>query len=414
MRNVFILLLVAAAGVLGVEGNGDPVPTDPTPPAPALRARAMWVCSETLQNPEEIERLVATAAAYGIDTLFVQVRRAGDAYYTSATEPRSRKLAGQAPDFDPLAAVIADARPFGIQVHAWLNVVYCWPGPELPPMKSHVAARHPEWITVGRDGRRLTSYSKKEMARADTEGWYVEPSEPSFAAYFAAVAGEVAANYEVAGVHLDFIRYPNIRFGYGERARAAYRKAKPGEPDPRLLGYHKSDRDIFRPATGAAGLADRWFDLHTLEWYDWRARQIERIVATAGGAVHEAKPECVYSAAVWANPEHAYRYVGQDWLGWSERGLVDILVPMTYWGNADKLGAVAERLARRRADTCRVYLGVGTFNHDPAYTAATVAGLGDCPADGFVLFDYDSCWRKPETLPRLAEVCPRVEVEPCP
>lgn len=407
MRSIMALWIAAASLTSAAEGPADPAPIPPSADPYKSGARALWVCTETLQNPAEIERLVATAAAYDIDTLFVQVRRAGDAYYFSAAEPRSRKLEGQSPDFDPLATVLANARPFGIQVHAWLNVVYCWPGPELPPMKSHVAARHPEWITVGRDSRRLTSYSKKEMARGDTEGWYIEPSEPAFAPYFAAVAREVAERYDVDGVHLDFIRYPNIRFGYGERARAAYRKARPAEPDPLLLGYHKADRDIFRPAAGATALAERWSDLHSLEWYEWRARQIEKIVAATGKAVHEAKPACIFSAAVWANPEHSYRYVGQDWLGWSERGLVDIMIPMTYWGDADKIGGVAKRLARRRADTCRIYMGIGTFNHDAAYTAATAAGLDGCPAEGFVLFDYDSCWRKPSTLPYLEREYPR-------
>jgi uncharacterized lipoprotein YddW (UPF0748 family) len=369
----------------------------------------MWVTTESLYNPEEIERLVATAAAYGVDALFVQVRRAGDAYYVSATEPRSRKLESQPEDFDPLAETIACARLFDVEVHAWLNVNYIWPGPEMPPMKNHIANRHPEWIAVGRDSRRLTRYSKREMAATDTEGWYVDPAAPGFAEYFAKVAAEIARDYDVDGLHLDFIRYPNYRFGYGKDIRSRY-LADRGRQDPILLGYHKLDDGVYTPAVGYAGLADRWFDLQTIEWLDWRADQVTRTVAATARAVHEAAPEVAFSTAPWANPEHAYRYVGQYWLGWLDGGLVDIMCPMTYWGEAPKLAALADRLDRHRGDA-RLYMGVGAFNHDAAYPAAIAEGLTDAPADGIIIFDYGSCWRKPTALPTLAGVPLQEEVE---
>jgi uncharacterized lipoprotein YddW (UPF0748 family) len=368
--------------------------------------RALWVCTEALYDQASIERLVATAAAYDVDELFVQVRRAGDAYYSSATEPRSRKLAGQPDDFDPLAETIRCARLFDIRVHAWLNVNYVWPGPEPPPAANHVARAHPNWMTVGRDARRISSYSKRELAQGDAEGWYVDPAVPAFADYFAAVAAEVAAKYDVAGIHLDFIRYPNYRFGYGENARRTYARERPGEPDPLVLGYHKMTADIYRPATGCDGLVARWFDLHALEWYDWRADQVTRTVAAAGEKVHAARPACVYSAAVWAQPEYAYRYVGQNWLGWLDAGYVDVIVPMTYWGDAKDLAATAARAARHRRDGEKVYLGIGAFNHGTDYAAAVVAGLDGAPLDGVVLFDYDACWRKPGILPALTARCP--------
>ena len=366
--------------------------------------RALWVTTESLYDPAEIERLVATAAAYDVDALFVQVRRAGDAYYASASEPRSRKLEGQPDDFDPLAEAITCARLFDVEVHAWLNVNYIWPGPEMPPMKNHIANRRPEWIAVGRDSRRLTRYTKREMAGGDAEGWYVDPAAAAFAEYFAAVAAEVAREYDVDGVHLDFIRYPNYRFGYGKSSRTRY-LAERGRQDPVLLGYHKLDDAVYNPAVGYAGLATRWFDLQTLEWLDWRADQVTRVVAAAGRAVKEADPEVQFSAAPWADPEHAYRYVGQDWLGWLDRGLVDIMCPMTYWGDAAKLAALADRLERRRGDA-RLYMGVGAFNHEASYPSAVAESLADAPADGIILFDYGSCWRKPAVLPTLAGIRP--------
>ncbi len=383
-------------------------PDDGTAARPQIRA--LWVTTESLYNNDEVERLVATAAAYDVDALFVQVRRAGDAYYESATEPRSRKLEGEPEAFDPLAEVCACAKQFDIEVHAWLNVNYVWPGPEMPLAKNHVAARHPGWIAVGRDGRRLTRYTKGEMARSDTEGWYVDPAAEGFAEYFAAVAGEVAREYDVDGVHLDFIRYPNYRFGYGRDSRERYLKERGGQ-DPILLGYHKLGAEVFKPALGYDGLTNRWFDLHALEWLDWRADQVTRVLTAARAAVKEANADAQFSAALWADPEHAYRYVGQDWLGWLDRGLVDIACPMTYSGNAANLNALANRLDSRRGGT-KIYMGIGAFNHDGSYPAAIAEGLADAPVDGFILFDYGCCWRKATVLPTLAGTKPGREEKP--
>src|SRR5712692_1383076 len=65
--------------------------------------RALWVVRTTLTSPEKIRKMVETAAAAGFNTLVVQVRGRGDAYYRSRWEPRAVELKDQPPDFDPLA-----------------------------------------------------------------------------------------------------------------------------------------------------------------------------------------------------------------------------------------------------------------------------------------------------------------------
>src|SRR5688572_17576721 len=98
------LLIVAAATPFGA-------------PAPA-QTRALWVTRTTLASPAAIKQMVAAAEAGGFNTLLVQVRGRGDAYYSGTIEPRAAELAGK-PTFDPLATVIAEAHAAGIKVHAW-------------------------------------------------------------------------------------------------------------------------------------------------------------------------------------------------------------------------------------------------------------------------------------------------------
>ena len=89
-----------------------------SPDAPEIRA--LWVTRSSLTSPASIASFVKAAADHGFNTLLVQVRGRGDAYYASALEPRPADLAKQPAAFDPLATVLADAKANGIHVHAWV------------------------------------------------------------------------------------------------------------------------------------------------------------------------------------------------------------------------------------------------------------------------------------------------------
>ena len=72
------------------------------------QTRALWVTRTTLTSSESIKQMVAAAEAGGFNTLLVQVRARGDAYYAGTIEPRASELAAR-PSFDPLATVIEQA-----------------------------------------------------------------------------------------------------------------------------------------------------------------------------------------------------------------------------------------------------------------------------------------------------------------
>ena len=82
--------------------------------------RALWVVRNTLDHPDSIRAMVARAHESGFNTLIVQVRGRGDAFYNSRWEPRATSIVKD-PKFDPLALTIEEAHRQGIAVHAWLN-----------------------------------------------------------------------------------------------------------------------------------------------------------------------------------------------------------------------------------------------------------------------------------------------------
>src|SRR5262245_19867224 len=102
-----LVALVVSCGVwaAGVRAGTDGIP----------EVRALWVLRSSLTSPAAIASLVKTAHDQAFNTLLVQVRGRGDAYYASALEPRAADLARQPSSFDPLATAIDQAHAAGLR-----------------------------------------------------------------------------------------------------------------------------------------------------------------------------------------------------------------------------------------------------------------------------------------------------------
>ena len=75
-----------------------------TSPARAQEeTRALWVVRYSLTSSGSVDRVVEVASQMNQNTLFVQVRGRGDAYYPSEVVPRAEELESMPKEFDPLA-----------------------------------------------------------------------------------------------------------------------------------------------------------------------------------------------------------------------------------------------------------------------------------------------------------------------
>ena len=78
------LALVTLASGRDISG----ISAQTVPDASAADVRALWVTRSTLTSPEAITQMVRSAQAGGFNTLLVQVRGRGDAYFAGTIEPR--------------------------------------------------------------------------------------------------------------------------------------------------------------------------------------------------------------------------------------------------------------------------------------------------------------------------------------
>src|SRR6266849_3450089 len=194
--------------------------------------RAFWVdtFNTNLNNHGDVVAAVGQAKTSNANAIFAQVRRRGDSWYVKSLEP--------APDFVPLETgfdalqdLIDEAHANAIEVHAYAIVGAVWnknpsflPSSTLgpPTSRDHVFNRHGGYDVVTRqivpgpdnwltrtllpDGAGGISF---QGHRIGAEFW-IDFGHPDAAAYTVEVLMQRVRNYEIDGLHLDRIRYPDL------------------------------------------------------------------------------------------------------------------------------------------------------------------------------------------------------------
>lgn len=383
-------LALAVVVVLGSTPAG--LAQAPVPPLPAAgtdppEIRALWVDAfhAGIRSPQEVDELVASALRANLNTLFVQVRRRGDALYLKGEEPPLDDPAYD-PSFDALAAVIEAAHRARLEVHAWVNAMPTWRD-ELPPRDArHLFNRRgpsmpgeDNWFTSSPDGNHRFPV-----------GYFVDPGHPDAAAYLAGIYSNIVRNYAVDGIHFDYIRYPETD---GRLPRGAG------------VGYNAVSLARFRRATGRTDTPAPGDD----EWIDWRRRQVTDLVRRVAMEAKAINPRIKISAAVipWGAPPSGeedfadaapMQRVFQNWHEWLREGLIDLAVPMNYAAETDDRvrgwfdGWI--RWEKRHRHGRQLAVGLGAYRNLPEQTLAQIGRVRAAErahrVDGVSFFSYAS------------------------
>jgi uncharacterized lipoprotein YddW (UPF0748 family) len=190
---------------------------------PKREFRAVWIATvdnidwpsskrmEPAEQREEFSSLLDFHKNVGMNAVFVQVRAAGDAFYSKSNEPWSEWLTGrqgQAPDpmWDPLEFMIRESHKRGLEFHAWLNMNRLVHKSATSVSEQNISRTHPEWI-LSYDGYKLFDFGLPEVRQFITD-----------------MTVNVAKNYDVDGIHFDDYFYPYAVPGQVLQDDATYRK----------------------------------------------------------------------------------------------------------------------------------------------------------------------------------------------
>jgi len=263
--------------------------------------RAVWVATNfhldwppSNYNPdiqkEELKNIFDDIKRKHLNTVYFQVRSNGTVMFRSSFEPLSPYITGEIDGkaaYDPLQYAVKLAHERGLEIHAWVNVVRCFSGSEKSVFQHpyHIAQRRPDWvIKSGRDGA----------------SYWLDMGLPEVRHYLISILTELVSNYDIDGLHLDFLRYPGKDF---------------------------NDTFSFNLYGGELSLDD------------WRRQNLDTFVRDLSSQVKSIKPFIKIGAApigIYKNNSNGngfegYGEVYQDSREWLKQKYIDYLVPQIYW-----------------------------------------------------------------------------------
>lgn len=245
------------------------------------------------QKRELIELLDQLKAAK-FNTVLFQARTRGDVLYASAIEPYNAILTGKngkSPGYDPLAFAIEECHKRGMECHAWMVAI---------PLggRRHVTSL----------GKNSVVKKKPSICVSYKREYFLNPGHPETKKYLMSLVSEVVKNYDVDGVHFDYLRYPEHATNFPDAQ--SFRKYRKG----RSLSQWRKDNltEIVRYLYQGVKALKPWVKVSTspVGKYDDTTR---------------------YSSKGW----NAYDAVHQDVQGWMAEGIQDQIYPMMYYqGNS--------------------------------------------------------------------------------
>ncbi len=302
--------------------------------SPKYEMRAVWICtnwaldwpsqpvkraSDQAKQQAELIAILDELQAMGINTVFFQARTRGEVFYASQYEPWATVLSGKSgPGYDPLEFMVEECHRRAMECHAWMITFPAGSSRQVKRQGSEsLVSRHKSWC--------------KRVA----DEWYLDPGNPAVEKYLTQLVGELVAKYDIDGVHLDYVRYPDD-----------------AERFPDTDSFHKWGR-------GYSSLMV------------WREANITRVVSAIYDTVKGAKPWVQVSSAplgryaslpgfeaLWSCMEA----VSQNPKAWLASGKHDFIVPMLYyqdpnytpflrdWATDCPQGSVASGLGAYRLD----------------------------------------------------------------
>ena len=242
------------------------------------------------RQKEELCKQLDMLKEANFNTVLFQTRLRGDVIYPSIYETFAESLAGKTgrnPGYDPLKFAIEECHKRGMEIHAWM---VCIPAGNDRQVKLL--------------GKQSVVKKKPTMCIHFKRAWYLDPGNPETAKYLAAIAKEITMNYDIDGIHLDYIRYPENAENFPDGK--TFRKYGKGK----TISQWRRDNitSIVREIYNDVKLIKPWV----------------KVSSSPVGKYNDTRR---YSSKGW----NAFNAVYQDAKLWLKTGIHDAIFPMMYF-----------------------------------------------------------------------------------
>jgi uncharacterized lipoprotein YddW (UPF0748 family) len=307
---------VVIADAIRFQPSAGPPPIDPA----EMRIAAITVF-DPIGDTGAIQSTIQRLARLHYNAVAIHTRFRGDATYFP-TLPNAEPRNPQAGNVDVLAEYVTRGHAAGLKVFAYVNTHLVTDGDDTAPAATHVLNTHPEWRTYAYNG----GAPVLQTTAHDPEGAWLEPALPAVRTYLVDVIGDIASHYDVDGVILDRIRYPQTAFTRANRD----------------FGYHPDAIAAFNEETGKTGVPNP----ADADWIAFRQRQITRTVTAIHDRLRTIDPQLLLLAYPLGRFTDATQFAYQDWPTWMRDNAIDAVLPQIY---ATDLTQFSTRLDEHRA-----------------------------------------------------------------
>lgn len=222
----------------------------------------------------ELTGILDKLKAANVNTILLQTRVRATTIYPSRYEPWDGCTSGHpgvSPGYDPLEFAIKECHKRGMELHAWV-----------------VSIPIGKWNGAGCKALRS---SRPDLVKKIGEEGYMNPEAAGTADYIANICDEITRKYDIDGIHLDYIRYPETWKNHGNKDIA-----------------RRNITNIVKKVNAVVKGQKPW-------------------VKISCSPIGKATDLSRYSSKGW----NAYNTVSQDATGWLKNGLMDMEFPMMYF-----------------------------------------------------------------------------------
>lgn len=152
--------------------------------------------------------------ALSFNTVYVQVRAFGDAYYRSELFPtgdRYNGTIGAKLSYDPLEIMVEEAHSRNLSVHAWINPMRLMTDSQMKSLSDSYTIK--KWYN---DSDKCGKYIVKSDGR-----WYLNPAYPEVEKLISDGISEIVSDYDVDGIQIDDYFYPTTAASFDSAAYKA-------------------------------------------------------------------------------------------------------------------------------------------------------------------------------------------------
>lgn len=285
--------------------------------------RAMWYRAYE-KSDDEVRATIEKLVSLNVNTLYLETFY--DGYFIGYIDVDGVEHAAANGNYDALEGFVRIGHEYGIEIHAWCENFFTGYLNKDGTLSNGLLEKYKDKLLVDCQGNEFYYYNEKATFV------FLNPNDRACRDLVLDVYRKMIEKYDIDGLHLDYIRFPELNYGqydygYNEDIIASFKAETGITTDPRTFAKGSTQQQA---------------------WIDFRCGIISSFVGEVFDMVCATDPDTWLSCAIYPDRSYAVNTIFQDVKTWVDNGWIDEVFSMTYSGDT----AFVYDNAKMYADIC--------------------------------------------------------------